>query len=252
MGTVERYVHSIPKKNRNWNQDYVQFVSIDPGQMNFAFRIERRYYDGRIVPIAFWKEAFKSNTYQKIFARLEEFEAEYLNTHIILIEKQPPRNMTINRIMQHALTYFMTKTKDYPLLPEINEVQPHLKGNELGCRPDENLKKWAAKKARELLHIRGDDWSINVMDYWLDKSHPKGQKKDDDLADTIVMIEAYCKKKGFPLTKFPPPPVPLPPIKRVNVVVNRNIPLTSEASCSTSTRPTTRKIIIRRVVPNNK
>jgi len=141
MSIVERYVHSIPKKNRKWDQDYLQIISIDPGKVNFAFRIERRYHDGRIVPIAFWKQAFRYSTYQNIFNKLEEFSDEYLDTHIVLIEKQPPRSVAINRIMQHALTYFMVKMKDCPLLPEINEVGAHLKGSELGSNPDENLKK---------------------------------------------------------------------------------------------------------------
>ena len=56
---IERYVHSIPKKFRKWDQDYIQLISIDPGQVNFAFRIERRYHSGKIIPIAFWKQAFR-------------------------------------------------------------------------------------------------------------------------------------------------------------------------------------------------
>lgn len=201
MSIVERYVHSRPKKDRKWDQGYLQYISVDPAKINFAFRIERRYDNGRIIPIVFWKQNFGSNIYQNIFKRLEEFSEEYLNTHIVLIEKQPPRNITINRIMQHVLTYFMTKMKDYPLLPEINEVDARLKGSELGANPDENLKKWSSKISRDLLVIREDNWSLEIMDYWRQNIHPKNERKDDDLADTIVMIEAYCKKKGYLETK---------------------------------------------------
>lgn len=235
MSIVERYVHSFPKKDRKWDQGYTQFVSIDPGQINFAFRIERRYDDGRIIPIAFWKQAFKSNTYQNIFTKLEEFNLEYLDTHVVLIEKQPPRNITINRIMQHALTYFMVKLKDYPLLPEINEVSSHLKGNELGAPPDVNLKKWSSQKARELLSYRKDDWSLDVMDYWRQSFHPKGERKDDDLADTIVMIEAYCKKKGLSQTASSRKIIIKPKIK-----INRINPESIE-------QPQARKIIVSRI-----
>lgn len=201
MSTVDRSVHTKSKRSRKWNQDYIQIVAVDPGKLNLAFRIERRYHNGRIEGIAFWKAAFGNNVYQKIFQELEEYEDEYLNTHIFLVEKQPPRNMTINRIMQHILTYFSCKTKDYPLLPDILEVSPSLKGNQLRAPADENLKKWASKKARLLLEKREDNYSLEVMDYWLSSEHPRGQRKDDDLADTIVMIEAYCKLKGYPLTK---------------------------------------------------
>jgi len=262
MGTVERYTHSVTKKNRKWDQDYLQIIAIDPGKVNFAFRIERRYHDGRIVPIAFWKEAFNSNTFQNISKRLDEYSDDFLDTHIVLIEKQPPRNITINRIMQHAITYFMTKLKDYPLLPEISEINPHVKGNELGANSDENLKKWASRKARELLREREDNWSLEVMDYWLDKSHPKGQRKDDDLADTVVMIEAYCKKKGYRLTT----PYIAPITKRLivvknnqtdsidiknNTTVNKPRLRINRINGSTSTK-NHRKIVIKRVATNNK
>jgi len=261
MGTVERYTHSLAKKNRKWDQDYLQIIAIDPGKVNFAFRIERRYHDGRIIPIAFWKEAFNSNTFQNISKRLDEYSDDFLDTHIVLIEKQPPRNITINRIMQHAITYFMTKLKDYPLLPEISEINPHVKGNELGANSDENLKKWASRKARELLLERQDNWSLDVMDYWLDKSHPKGQRKDDDLADTVVMIEAYCKKKGYKLTV----PYVAPLSRRLIVVKNNksdNVDIKNNTSVnkpklrinrignSTSTK-NNRKIVIKRVNTNN-
>ncbi len=268
MSIVERYVHSFPKKNRNWNQGYIQYVSIDPGQVNFAFRMERRYSDGRIIPIVFWKQAFRSNTYQNIFKKLEEFKDEYINTHVVLIEKQPPRSITINRIMQHALTYFMTTLKDYPLLPEINEISPHLKGNELGAPPDINLKKWASKKAREELAIREDDWSLDVMNYWLQSDHPKGERKDDDLADTIVMIEAYCRKKGHLQTISQIPQIPAKPhinLVRVSAKSNnnnniKNIPTQSarpkikinRIKADTVDKAQPKKIVINRTAIKNK
>lgn len=201
MSLVDRSVHTRSKRSRKWDQDYIQIVAVDPGKVNLAFRIERRYHNGLIQGLVFWKAAFGNNVYQKIFHELEEYADEYLNTHVFLIEKQPPRNMTINRIMQHVITYFSCKTKDYPLLPDVFEVSPHLKGSQLRAPADENLKKWASRKARVLLEKRKDNFSLEVMDYWLDKQHPKGQRKDDDLADTIVMIEAYCKFKGYSLTK---------------------------------------------------
>lgn len=202
MALSERYSHNISKKNRKWEeQDFMQFISIDPGVVNFCFRIERRYKDGRIIPIAFWKSQFKSNTYTNLLKKLDEYIPYYKDTHVVIIEKQPPRSILINRVMQHALTYFMVRMQDYPLLPMIIEISSKVKGNELGCPYNTNLKKWASVKARELLALRNDEWSISVMDYWKKStSIPKNERKDDDLADTIVMIEAYCKKNNLPLT----------------------------------------------------
>ena len=164
--------------------------------------------------------------------------------------------------MQHTITYFMTKLKEYPLLPEISEINPHVKGNELGANSDENLKKWASRKARELLHLRKDDWSLEVMDYWLDKCHPKGQRKDDDLADTVVMIEAYCKKRGYMLTN---PYIPST-IKRTIVLKNNKTNSTDIKNNTSVNKPrlrinridskttikNNRKITIKRVNTNNK
>ena len=147
---------------------------------------------------------FKKDRYTKLIQELDKYQEEYERTHIVMIEKQPPRSVAINRIMQHTLTYFMLKMRDLPLLPEIIEIDPHVKGYELEASPDVNLKKWASKKARSLLDIRKDHVGLEVLDSWLDKSIPKGQRKDDDLSDTIVMIEAYCKRKGLPLTKKRP------------------------------------------------
>jgi hypothetical protein len=201
MALVERYPHTISKKNRNWdNCEYLQFLAIDPGIVNFCFRIEKRYKDGRIVPVAFWKAAFRNDRYSAILRKLDEFKKYYLETHVVIIEKQPPRSIAINRVMQHTLSYFMVRMQDYPLLPEIIEIDARVKGNTLGASPDENLKRWASKKARELLKVRNDSWSLEVMDYWKKPGRPKGERKDDDLADTIVMIEAYCSRKNLPLT----------------------------------------------------
>lgn len=209
MSLTENYVHTRPKKERNWDQDYLQVVAVDPGQVNFAFRIERRYKDGKIKPIAFWKEEFKYQPYCKITAKLDEFLDDFRETHVFLVEKQPPRSVAINRIMQHALSYFINKTQNFPLLPAVYEMSAKIKGRELGYDRSNNLKNWASIEARKLLNIRNDKWSLEVMDRWLIKpplSERRGKKlrniyKDDDLADTIVMIEAYCKIKGHPLTK---------------------------------------------------
>lgn len=204
MSITEWYPHTIHRKNRKWDDcEFIQFLAVDPGIVNFCLRIERRYKDGRIIPIVFLKTAFKkSSIYSAMFKKLDEFKEFYEDTHIVMIEKQPPRSIAINRVMQHALTYFMVKMQDMPLLPKILEISAKVKGNELGCPRGENLKKWASTHARDLLEMREDCYSTSVMNFWKKgKDIPKGQKKDDDLGDTVCMIEAYCKREGYLLTK---------------------------------------------------
>jgi hypothetical protein len=196
--------HTISYTLRKWDQGYYQLVCIDPARKNYALRIERRYHSGKIEPIVFDKvcvekfidyDGYKTtDTYEEVTKFLEKYREFYDDCHFVIIERQLPTNYQATRIAQHTISYFSIVLHDKPLLANIIEVSPQLKGKMLGFKKgnDKELKSWAVLVARELLTIRKDDYSLKVMDYFA--------KKQDDLADTVIMIEALMKLWGYPLT----------------------------------------------------
>lgn len=203
---VVYYPHSIPKEQRNWTQQYHQVVSIDPARKNFALRIERRFHDGRIVPIVFDKVSVDAETvdgditvcnmYEMLTTFFKKYEQFYEDCHYIIIEKQLPQNYKPLRISQHTITYFSLRLHDKPLLPSIIEVDAKVKGKILGAPKGINeaqLKAWAVEKARELLTLRGDTYSLGVLDFF--------KNKQDDLSDTVCQAEAVFIVWGLPATR---------------------------------------------------
>lgn len=191
------YPHNTSISERVWTDNYYQFVSIDPAIKNFAFRIERRYHSGQIKTVAFDK--FKINcikedngniicdTYNLLTSFLDKFEQFYKGCHFIIIERQLPQNYKATRIAQHTISYFLIKLTNSYLLPSIIEIDPKLKGKVLGAPKnitDKQLKSWAVEKATIMLNERNDDFALDVF--------RKFKNKQDDLADTICQIEAFC------------------------------------------------------------
>jgi hypothetical protein len=203
------YPHSIPYSHRQWDQPYYQVVSIDPARKNYAIRIERRYHNGWITSVVFDKTAIESiqqdgdttmcNTYQVLTNFLDKYKQYYDDCHFIVVERQLPQNYKATRIAQHTISYFSLRLSDKPLLPSIVEIDPKLKGKTLGAPKnitDKQLKTWAIEKGRELLTLRQDKYSLDVLDYF--------RNKQDDLCDTVCQIEALFICWGFPRTSSPP------------------------------------------------
>jgi len=200
------YPHSIPHTKRNWNQDYYQILSIDPGKIkNFSYRIERRYHNGKIVPIVFDKNDFESitqegettinNSYQVLTEFLNKYSKFYDDCHFFIIEKQLPINYQAVRVSQHVISYFSIILYNKSLLPAIIEVDSRLKGKYLGAPKgigDKQLKTWSIEKGRYLLTLRNDTFSLQVLDHF--------KNKQDDLCDTVCQIEALMVYWGMPLT----------------------------------------------------
>lgn len=203
------YPHRTPTSGRNWDQGYYQVVSIDPARKNYALRIERRYNNGWITPLVFDKVAIESiekrddvticHTYQVLTDFLSKYETYYSDCHFVIIERQLPQNYKATRIAQHSISYFSMILRDKPLLPAIVEVDAKLKGKILGAPKnitDKQLKSWAVEKARELLTIRLDQFSLDVLNHF--------RTKQDDLSDTVCQIEAIFIAWGLPATGPPP------------------------------------------------
>lgn len=205
---------------KDWKENYYQVVSIDPSELNFGFRIERRYLNGYIVPLAFDRISFGPppirrrrntegklvpidpppdpnlpvETYLKITAYLNQFTSFYWETHMFIMERQLPHNYKAVRISQHVLSYYLAVLSTSPLSPVVMEVDPRLKSKELGCPRGLNErqnKMWLIQKAMELCQIRGDIASYDQINT---------AKKKDDLADTICQVEAIFHYLRLPLT----------------------------------------------------
>lgn len=195
------YSHTSPVESRVWTGDFYQFVSIDPGRKNYAFRIERRYKNGTITPVVYIKVALEeilssdhvciNKTYVNLTNFLEEYSEFYPECHYVIIERQLPHNYKASRIAQHTITYFLTKLHNMPLLPSILEIDSKLKGKMLGAPKnisDQQLKSWAVGVARNFLTERGDQYSLDVLDFY--------KKKQDDLSDTVCQIHALLECWG--------------------------------------------------------
>ena len=203
------YPHTVHVTERKWTQPWYQVVSIDPARKNYALRIERRYHNGWITPVVFDKVSIESiqeegttlicHTYQVLTDFLNKYEQFYDECHFIIIERQLPQNYKATRIAQHSISYFSIRLHNKPLLASIVEIDPRLKGKVLGAPKginDKQLKSWAIEEARKLLTIRGDEFSLSILDFF--------RNKQDDLSDTVCQIEALFISWGL-LSTGPPP-----------------------------------------------
>lgn len=191
------------------NMKYLQLISIDPGSVNFALRIERRWYpgngyDNKIDTIVYEVVNFKNGSNQSIYSTinlfLDQYVQEYKNTHVVIIERQMSNiktgaiNYKMIRVSQHIISYFITKTGNWPKHPSVIEFDSGLKTNLLGAplgldKP--GRKKWCRVKALELLTRRNDITAITKFNQ---------SKKKDDLGDIVCQAEAYCILLDYPLT----------------------------------------------------
>ena len=180
------YINKIKEERK---ENYIQVISIDPAIKNFALRVERRYDSGLIKCILFDKldlsDPNPNLIYKNLIDKLDCYNKIFLDCHIIIIEKQFPNSInSIIRITQHTITYFMITLKDSKLNPYIYELSPKLKSKILNA-PNKlkykELKNWSINKAIELLELRKDNFSLNIINK---------NKKKDDFADTVCQIEA--------------------------------------------------------------
>ena len=233
--------HTIPLENRKW-ENMIRVISVDPGITHYAIRVEERSIKnpGPIKTLLFDKVGLKKEEqelnkdlvnpwFSYISNFLDQHIALFKTCHMVIIEKQLPVNYRAVRMSQHTLTYFMIHMKNISTLPMFFEVDPKLKGRELGATPhlnDRGIKLWAVEKARELLMDRNDKEGLAV----LDRKDPKTKRKEkkDDLSDTVCQIEAMFSVFGWPLTPKPvkltiAPPTPSVKNSTSNGAIKLNI-----------------------------
>ena len=204
--------HTKSTDSRQWF-GFRRFVSIDPGglrrtnQRSFGFRIERRPMDSGPIKMEVFEvvkfthpsdEYLKDNSVSELYKRITEYldryREFYKQTHVVVIEEQLPINTKSVRVMQHVISYFSIILKDLPLLPMIIEIDNKLKTQALDSPRNLNekgIKDWSIEIAKQLLQLRGDTNSIQII---------IEERKKDDLADTVLQVEALCICMGWPST----------------------------------------------------
>jgi Poxvirus A22 protein len=171
-------------------------AAIDIGSKNFAFSVEE--YDPTQVPATKnLEETYRSgkllycekkdlsngNVYLNLTLYLNTFRDVWRRTSVILIEKQMRRNTKALCLAQHCMSYFMTLFGPFKIL--IDFPSQH-KTRLLGCpmsdrRKKRDRKRFAEKEALRVLTVRHDPLLDTFNKF----------KKQDDVADTILMIQAY-------------------------------------------------------------
>lgn len=199
--------HTVSLDDRKWSGDEYWILSIDPGNSHFAMRIEVRpvSLDRPFMPYTKLFEKVKLNdklidtyhntTYEFLTDYLQSKHDLILQCHYIILERQLPENYKMVRLAQHTLSYFLILLKNSVLLPVIIEIDPKLKGKQLDAPSNINkrgLKLWSVAKAKELLQLRDDQVSLDILN--------KLKTKKDDLSDTVCQLEAMVIQWELPST----------------------------------------------------
>ena len=241
--------HTIDLSKRETG-DVVKVISIDPGIRNLALRVETRGMTSSNHPIktiVFEKlkiteedRRLAGNNDQLYFLMtqfLDKYREIFKTADFVVIERQLPINYKAVRISQHIITYFLILFKDrMPLLPVVYEVDPKLKGRELGASKHLNergIKQWSVDYAKALFTKRQDYDALKILQ--------KNKSKGDDLADCACQMEAFFSFQGWPLTpdKLPEPK----PVLKLNITKAPAPVATATASLPTLPKKLTLNIV---------
>lgn len=208
-------VYNVNNNVKSWSLNNVMICSIDPGEVNFAIRIEERYYgyenDGYIlkcVNVIYYDCTNIVGTadvcsYSKLSLYFDNIFTILNMCHIFLIEKQLTENYTCVRINQHVVSYLLLKLHDSPLNPTIYDLHPSLKYEVFGLMKIKmsryERKTKSVEIARDILTTRRDAVSLNILNSF--RRH--GKLKHDDLADVVTQIEAFFVHIGVSTYKPP-------------------------------------------------
>ena len=170
-------------------------TSIDPGIKNFAIRIERRTYNPFNVEtllyekIDFEKERL-SESLGVLTCFLNEKMSKFELCEVFIVERQDVLNYKSTRIMQHTLSFFSFNFPDRV----IQEFDSHFKSRKLGAPAGLSkaaVKAWTINIVQIILNERCDMESLEKLG---------SETKQDDLADVVAQIEAFCVINKLKLT----------------------------------------------------
>jgi hypothetical protein len=126
---------------------------------------------------------------------LNEYTSFFDTCNAFIIEEQMSFGSRINtmaiKLGQHTYSYFQIR---YGKTKIISEFHAYYKTQVLGAPKEKGKKarwismskpkrkKWAVSKATEILELRKDDVTLKIL---------RDAKKRDDLADTLIQLQAY-------------------------------------------------------------
>jgi len=175
-------------------------TAMDMGTKNFSFYIEERLFDNETkkqvsVPISHelirydLMENKKTKSliqiHKSLISLLDKYDIWWKKMDTVLIEKQLSRNPRAIRLEQTCQVYFLVKYPHIKVIPYSSKFKTDL----LNAPEDMTKyqrKKWASKKAIEILTERGDIDTINKINLL--------RPKIDDVSDCILMVETYFIK----------------------------------------------------------
>lgn len=198
------HCHST-QEPKNWyeKRDFIRVMSIDPGKRNFCFRIEmRNLISGKITPEVYERidligtlvdgRVIVDFINNNALIILDTYISLILNCDLVIIERQMATNYKMVRFSQHVITYLMVKLRDNSLKTVIMEIDSKMKTKILKAPKGlgaKEVKKWSIERALEILTLRNDQNSLMIIN--------KAKTKKDDLADTVVQIEAVFIRMGL-------------------------------------------------------
>lgn len=215
MGSDMLTIYNVNQKPRNWLPNTYTVCSIDPGEVNFAIRVEHRSYAP--TPEMKWKLVEYSVllfdcvsvcgdssvcVYSNITTFLDTYFDIIKKSNIFIIEKQLPINYPKVRINQHIVSWILFRFFDSEINPVIYDIHPKLKSGIFGLAKmkEYELKRKSVDIAKDILTQRCDAWSIEKIE---SNRNINGKLKPDDLADTVFQMEAFFKYVGF--SDYSPP-----------------------------------------------
>lgn len=221
MGSDKFSVININRFPRAWKPGTYVICSIDPGEVNFAMRVERRIYKltepggpkllSRMVLLYEFTDVIgdeMESSYSYLTTFLDSKLSVLKTCNIFLIEKQLPINYPKVRINQHIVSYLLLRLHDSPINPVIYELHPTLKSQmfKMMHMTEAQLKKRSVEIAEDILRFYGDLTSIAKIE---GNRNVRGKKKKDDLGDVVFQMEAFLKNTG--LSSYEPPRMLLVP-----------------------------------------
>lgn len=165
-------------------QDSYLAVSIDPGYLNPAFRVEANHSDGTIETISYHRIECGCRNFDAMTKFLEQYRKLFRKCQVFAIEDQLAiARMDVLNMAQHILSYLLiTINHDCCILL----VNTHLKGDILGYSKPKHgtVKEWSVWYACRDFKRHDDREALELL---------RSNKKSDDLADTYVQLKAIRK-----------------------------------------------------------
>ena len=196
---IIRSKHSeLPEK-----KDTMRFVSIDPGEKNFAITIQKRGKTVKNLVIAkhIFGDQRKKSGCGSIDLRIDEtnsildqYKKHYKKCDVVLVENQMFVNDVMAYMERDIIHYFRNNYPDICVVSLDNK----LKNSIMEKKKNENKSNYQAReisKAVELCNNWSDQKSVDLLYEFLE-SDDKADKAHDPSV-TINQLEAFCRKVGY-------------------------------------------------------